>query len=378
MTGPKGGPGAASTASVLRINLDAVTDNYRLIRALLGKTMCAAVVKDDAYGLGIDHVAPALVDEGCRILFVATIDEGVRLRELLASDDIQIAVLNGLLTGTESAFEKHRLTPVLNDLDQIDRWRKFTIDIQTPLEAMLQVDTGMNRLGLTPHELDRLIELPNLLQDIRWRCVLSHLACADEFCHPMNSEQLRRFHDALARLPRIPASLANSGGVFLGPDYHFDLARPGIALYGGRPNDRHGCNLRQTVQLLGRILQIRDVHPGETIGYGATYGLSSPTRIATVAVGYGDGYPRTLGGKAHVWLGLNRLAVVGRVSMDLITVDVSAAPPAEARPGAFVEVLGDRFTPDDAAAAAGTISYEILTGLGARYQRDYVRAGARP
>lgn len=379
---PEGDPGASSAASLLRIDLAAVAENYRILKSALGETACAAAVKADAYGLGAAQVAPVLAAEGCSIFFVATIDEGIALRQRLAAKAITIAVLNGVLAGAEEAFLEHRLTPVVNDLGQIARWRAMCERTGTPLNAMLHVDTGMNRLGLPPGELDWLAQNPQAMLGPTWRGLISHLASADDPNNPSNGEQLAQFRIARSRLPQMPASLSNSGGVFLGPDYHFDLARPGIALYGGNPcagGSRTGDSLagqpnpmRQTVQLLGRILQIRDVEPGMAVGYGGAHRIAAKGRVATVAAGYADGYLRSSGGQTHVYLGQTRLPVIGRVSMDLITVDVTAVPQDAARPGGFVEILGEQFTPNDAAQAAGTISYEFLTGLGNRYHRHYV------
>jgi alanine racemase len=388
MTSPKQGfgdhhsddAGASSAASLLRINLGAVAENYQILKSRLSEIACAAVVKADAYGLGVAQVAPILAAEGCSTFFVATIDEGIALRRCLAPEAIEIAVLNGVLAGTEEAFHEHRLMPVVNDLGQIARWHAMCERTGIALQAMLHVDTGMNRLGLSPSELDWLAQNPQAMVRPTWRCLISHLASADDPDNPSNAEQLARFRIARSRLPRMPASLSNSGGVFLGPDYHFDLARPGIALYGGHPcggGFRAGPPnpMRQTVQVLGRILQIRDVEPGMAVGYGGDHRISGKGRVATVAAGYADGYLRSSGGQAHVYLGHTRLPVIGRVSMDLITVDVTSVSQGEARPGAFVEILGDQVTPDNAGQAAGTISYEFLTRLGNRYHRRYVHNG---
>jgi alanine racemase len=373
-------PGASSAASLLRINLSAVAENYRILKSALGETACAATVKADAYGLGAAQVAPVLAAEGCSTFFVATIDEGIALRRCLASEAIEIVVLNGVLAGTQEAFLEHHLMPVINDLGQIARWRAVCERTGIALQAMLHVDTGMNRLGLSPSELSWLAQHPQAMVGPTWRCLISHLANADNPEAPSNAEQLARFWSGRSRLPRMPSSLSNSGGVFLGLDYHFDLARPGIALYGGHPcgggsRARPPNPMRQTIQVLGRILQIRDVEPGMAVGYGGAHRICSKGRVATVAAGYADGYLRSSGGQAYVYLGLTRLPVIGRVSMDLITVDVTAVQQGEARPGAFVEILGDQLTLDDAAQGAGTISYEVLTGLGSRYHRRYVHNG---
>jgi alanine racemase len=365
-------PEASTAASLLHIDLDAVAKNYRILRSHLGGTQCAAAVKADAYGLGTAQVAPVLAAEGCSTFFVATIDEGMELRSILPSKEIVIAVLNGVLAGTENSFVEHRLIPVLNDPGQIDRWRSLTHRLSIPLEAMLHIDTGMNRLGLSPGDLDRVARNSEMLSGPTWRYLISHLASADAPNNPRNEEQLSRFEDARSRLPPMPASLSNSGGVFLGSRFHFDLARPGIALYGGNPTGTSSNPMHQTVRLLGRILQVRDVEPGMTVGYGGSYEVKAKGRVATIAAGYADGYLRSSGGEAHVYLGQVRLPLLGRVSMDLITVDVTGVQPRDAAPGNFVELLGDRVTPDEAADAAGSISYEILTGLGGRYHRRYI------
>lgn len=364
-------PGVSTAASLLHIDLEAVAENYRLLKSKLGATQCGAAMKADGYGLGAAEVAPVLVTQGCRVFFVATIEEGIRLRELLAAADIEIVVLGGILAGTEATFVEHLLTPVANDPGQIDRWRAHCGRLGKPLKAMLHVDTGMNRLGLSPTDLDRVARGPEVFEGAHWSHVISHLARADEPLNPANEEQLGKFESARARLPISGASFANSGAVFFGPRYHFDLARPGIAIYGGNPFDAEPNPMRQTVRLLGRILQVRDVTPGMTVGYGGTHEVTRPGRVATVAAGYADGYLRSGGGKAHVYLGQTRLPVIGRISMDVITVDVTSVSPEDAQPGRFMELLGPRVTPDDAGAAAGTISYEFLTSLGRRYHRVY-------
>ncbi len=364
-------PGASTAASLLHINLGAVAENYRFLKSRLGATRCGVAIKADAYGLGAAEVAPTLASEGCRTFFAATVDEGASLREVLPSSDIEIAVLGGILAGTEDSFVTHRLIPIVNDPGQIDLWRMHCRRVGRALDAMLHVDTGMNRLGLSPSDLDRVAAAPEVFDGANWRHVISHLACADEPENPANEAQLARFQTARARLPAMSASFANSGGIFLGPRFHFDLARPGVAIYGGNPLANAPNPMRPVVRLLGRILQIREVTPGMTVGYGGTHMVRSKGRIATVGAGYADGYLRSGSNQAHVYLGRNRLPVIGRVSMDAITVDVTSVPPDDARPGMFVELLGNQVTADDAGAAAGTISYEVLTSLGRRYHRVY-------
>jgi alanine racemase len=234
--------------------------------------------------------------------------------------------------------------------------------------AILHVDTGMARLGLDAREFAALVENP---PPIRWRAVMSHLACADDPDHPLNQRQRARFAAAAARLPGVPASLAASSGIFLGASYHFDLVRPGAALYGvnplpGRPNPLH-----RIVRLSAKIVQIRQIDSGESVGYGAAQIMPAPGRAAIVGVGYGDGWLRSLSHRGCGYLAGTRIPLLGRVSMDLVTFDVSAVPPELAHPGAVIELLGDNYGVDDAAADAGTIGYEILTALGPRYHRIY-------
>ncbi len=368
-------PAAEAALSRLTVDLGAVRRNYRRLLARLGGVACAGVVKADGYGLGADRVAPALWAEGCRVFFVATLDEAVRLRA--AVPDAVLCCLNGLLPGTEAVFAEYRIVPVLNALEQVVRWREFGAPMGRTLPAILHVDTGMNRLGLGADEWQRVQDAPEALDGVDWLYVISHLASADEPGDPSNARQLERFRQVRQRLPHgLKASFANSAGIFLGPDYHFDMARPGIALYGGRPNLLGPNPLECPIRIEGRILQVRTVPAGDAVGYGGRWKSRRESRIATVAAGYADGYLRSLSGVGTVALGGRSCPVVGRVSMDLITVNVTEVSPAEAQPGAFVEVLGPTVTPDAAADAAGTIGYELLTSLGRRYVRHYVESPA--
>jgi alanine racemase len=358
----------ARAGAVLEIDLAAIVANWqRLAAELKPGTQCAAVVKADAYGLGVARVAPRLAAAGCTLFFVATIDEGLALRRLLPS--VEIAVFDGLLAGTAREFRDARLIPVLNDLDQIALWRKS--EATRGLPAMIHIDTGMSRLGLSPPELRRLAEEADLLAGLTLRAIISHLACADEAAHPMNAQQLTLFRLTLADLPRAPASLAASSGIFLGTDYHFDLVRPGAALYGINPTPPQPNRMAQVIRLKGRIVQVRDVDSGITVGYGAAHRMERAGRIATVAVGYADGWLRSASHRGTAGIAGARVPIIGRISMDLITLDVTGIDPALARPGAFVDLIDERHGVDEIAATAGTIGYEILTSLGARYHRIY-------
>jgi alanine racemase len=348
----------------LTIDLGAIVRNYRRIVARAPASVVAAVVKADAYGLGAGPVTAALVAAGCEHFFVAHVSEVVAVREA-APAGTPIYVLNGLAAGAEAECAALGAIPVLNSLSQLAAWRG---------PAILQVDSGMQRLGLSPPEVERLVAAPELLGDIDLRYIMSHLACADEPGSPANAAQRDRFAEICGELPPAPRSLANSGGAFLGTDYHFDLLRPGIALYGGNPQP--GIVMEPVVSLTASIIQTRAVPAGTGIGYGLTASAREPRTIATIGVGYADGWPRRLGGRGSAFVGNARVPIVGRVSMDSMLVDVSDIADDARQPGAPVELLGPHQTIDDVAADAETISYEILTQLGTRYARDYAGGGA--
>lgn len=364
-----GSAAARSTGTALTIDLGAVTDNYKLLAARAPGAVCAAVVKADAYGLGARHVAPALAAAGCTVFFVAHLGEALDLRPLLPG--ATICVFNGFAPGAEGAFVEHDLVPVLNSLEAVENWSKAA-STSGRLPALLHADTGMSRLGLDETELGRIADDPVLLSglDISW--LMSHLAVADEPDHPLNELQRERFSAAHQRLPAMKASLANSSGIFLGSGFHFDLVRPGAALYGINPLPGRANPMQAAVGLQAPILQIREIDSPGSVGYGATHSVTKPTKIATIAVGYADGYLRSLSNRGRCFVGRHELPVIGRVSMDLITVDASALPAKLARPGTMIEVISKHHPVDAVAEDAGTIGYEILTGLGARYARNYI------
>ncbi len=354
--------------AVLTIDLDALAANWRTLADRVRPAECAAVVKANAYGIGAERAVPALAAAGCRRFFVAHAAEGIAARAVLP--DAEIYVLNGAPRGGERDLARHRLVPVLNGMADIDAWRAVAAD-HGGLPAVVHIDTGITRLGLGEADVVELAAEPDRLAGIVLSYCMSHLACADEPDHPLNRRQLDRFNRLRARLPATPASIANSSAIFLGPAYHFDLARPGIALYGGNPTPGRANPMAEVVRLQGRILQVHDVDSPMTVGYGATHKIGGPGRIATIPVGYADGYLRALGDKAHGFVGDTPLPVVGRVSMDLITLDVSALAPDRCGPGTLVDLIGGGARVDDVAAAGGTVSYELLTGLGNRYHRIY-------
>lgn len=365
---------AARASALLTIDLAAIQENYRRLCARLRGVPAAPVVKADAYGLGVAQVAPALARAGAESFFVAQIDEGIALRKTLSRDwpDAGIAVLVGPLPGAELDFLEHGLLPVLNSLEDIDRWRALAAREDRALQALLHLDSGMNRLGLTPGEVGALCDDPGRLHGIKPGCIMSHLACAEQADNPLNRQQRETFAAARARLPAMPASLANSSGIFLGSDYHFDLARPGAALYGINPTPGQPNPMAQVVRLQGKILQVRRIDAPQSVGYGATHRARAATRVATVGVGYADGYLRSLSNRGTAFIGGQRVAVIGRVSMDLITLDVTSLPEQATRPGTLVELIDPERGPDALAEEAGTIGYEILTALGRRYHRTYL------
>lgn len=362
----------ARAASVLEIDLGAVADNYRRLQTQAAPAACGAVVKADAYGLSAARVVPALWDAGCQTFFAVQLDEGIALRRILPA--AEIIVLNGPVAGAEPEFLAYSLVPTLNEPGQIARWAALDRPAGTPpARAWLHVDTGMNRLGLATDQLDLMAGAGGT---IAWAGVMSHLVSAEDPDDPLNEEQRNRFVAARARLPAVfahlPASLANSSGVFLGPDFHFDLVRPGAALYGLAPFTHSTNPMRQTLRLKSRILQVRSVDSGATVGYGATHRFDRPSRVAIVSAGYADGYQRAVGRQRQVRIGGTPAPVVGRVSMDLITVDVTDLPEAATPVGAWAELIGPDHTPDALGDALGTIGYELLTRLGSRYHRVYL------
>lgn len=371
---------AARAGGRLTIDLDALKANYRRLCDEIGPGVaCAAAVKADGYGLGIGRVGPSLADAGVRRFFVAHFDEALRLKDALAARTspetiaaCEIFVLNGLIAAPDREYLAEDVRPVLNSLGEVEAWHDAARREERPLPAALHVDTGMCRLGLPDSEFRTLVSEKERLQGVDLRLIMSHLACADMPEHPLNRQQLAAFGEVRAAFPEVPASFANSSGIFLGPDYHFDVARPGVALYGINPLPGQVNPMRQVVRLQGKILQLREIDASQSVGYGAAYQAAGPMRIATVAVGYADGYLRALSDRGHAWIGGRRIDVVGRVSMDLLALDVTAIPGDAAAPGTMVDLFDPEIGADSLATEAGTIGYEILTSLGQRYHRTYL------
>lgn len=365
---------AKGYAGTLRIDLGALIANYHAVGQRIGSARAGAVVKADAYGLGAHIVAPALAKTGCRHFFVALLCEAMALRPLLPGD-ADLFVLNGLMPGDEGECAAQGIIPVLNSLEQIVGWSREAERLGRTLPAAVQVDSGMSRLGLSPAELDRVAGEQAIMRGIDVRLVMSHLACADDPADPMNARQLARFAKVARCFPGALRSIDNSGGAFIDRPDHGDIARPGVVLYGAAAQ-RGMDGLSRVVTLESRIIQLRDVDAGDGVGYGMTHRFAAPARLATISAGYADGWPRSLSGRGQVFIGGQAAPIVGRVSMDSMTVDVTHVPDALLHRGAAVELIGPNQSLDAVAAQAGTISYEILTRLGNRYERRYIPAAA--
>ncbi|MGO4908176.1 alanine racemase [Pseudorhodobacter sp. W20_MBD10_FR17] len=347
--------------ATLSIDLDAIAANWRALDRLSGaSTQTGAVVKADGYGLGSGRVARALAHAGARRFFVACSEEGASVRQALGEGP-QISIFSGHMAGDTDMIHDLDLTPMLNSIDQITRHLE-----SLPGHSFgIQLDTGMNRLGMEQGEWEAVAAL---VLNAGPELIMSHLACADDPAHEMNAAQLAEFHAMTDGLD-VPRSLAATGGILLGPEYHFDLTRPGIGLYGGLPFE----TCAPTVALSLPVIQTRELAIGETVGYSCAWVAEAPSLIATVAGGYADGLLRTLGNRAVLWAGDVPCPVVGRVSMDAITVDISHLEQIPRK----LDILGPHQTIDDLAEAGDTIGYEILTGLGARYARRYIEGTGR-
>lgn len=359
------------TESVLTIDLDALAANYAVLRGLAAGAEAAPVVKADGYGLGAGPVARRLHAEGARTFFVARPAEGEALRATLGRErPADIYVLDGAVADTAGRLQAARLIPVLNTAGQIEAWAEQGRRGGSPLPCAVHVDTGMNRLGLRPEEAEALAADRARLSEVRVVHVMSHLSCAENEGSAMNKRQLGAFRQARALFPEARASLANSAGVMLGPDYRFDMVRPGIGLYGAGPRGRPDPRFRTVATYEAAIVQVRDVPPGESVGYGAGYRVERPMRVAVLAAGYADGALRSGSAGAYGVLDGARLPLLGRVSMDLIAVDATSA--RGAREGRLVQLLGAEAPVDEIATAAGTIAYELLTRLSPRAERRYI------
>jgi alanine racemase len=360
----------------LTIDLAAVQANYRTLAALVRPSVLAAVVKADAYGLGARAVASKLAEVGCREFFVAHLAEALDLKPTLPSA-ARIYVLNGLQPGAERACAWHGVIPVLNSIEQARRWADAATGGRLP--AALQIDTGMGRLGLSPDELRSLAASSEIMSRLQLELVMSHLACADEEHHPANLAQATAFEQLSALLPAAMRSLAASAGAFLGPRFHHQLVRSGVFLLGSAP-PWAAIRPLTVARLRARVIQVRSVGPGDGVGYGLTCVFNRAAQLATLGVGYADGWPRALGNRGFALVDGVRLPVVGRISMDSITIDITAlvARGDQLRLGDEVELLGDGLKLDEVAEAAGTVSHELLARLGRRFARQYLPSPPDP
>jgi alanine racemase len=362
---------------LITVDLDAIQSNWRALAALVAPAECGAVVKADAYGIGADRVIPALAAAGCRTFFIATPEEAISARRL--APDARIFALDGLLPGSASGFLAAGAIPVLSTVDEIRAWGAVAHERNERLQAALQVDTGLHRLGLSDPDVTTL-QGDGLLRDLDVVLIMSHLASADVPDDPKNAAQRTAFERLRARFPGTPSSLAASDGLMLGRAYHYDLVRPGYALYGGQASQAGPAPVVPVVGVQARVLQVRDVPAGETVGYSATWRAARPSRIAILAAGYADGLARALSAAsgepgATVLVAGQRAPLVGRVSMDLVTVDVTDVEGAIAR-GDLVTLIGPGLTIEAMGRAAGTIGYEVLTRLGPRFVRRYTGGSA--
>ena len=361
----------AATAAQLTVRLSSLAGNFREALRRSAPAAVAPVVKANAYGMGVAPVAHALVNAGADTFFVARLEEGIAVRQLLPRE--RIFVMDGIAAGAAPALLSHGLTPVLNSLPDAAEWSALARRERRDLDAAIHVDTGMNRSGLSHDDLSELVsDVRHSLAGINLVLVMSHLAQADEPDREMNWIQLARFRAALALLPSAPASLAASAGIELGRDYLFDVVRAGLGLYGGNPIASRINPYRTVAVLTGRVLQIRAIKAGDTVGYGATFLAPKDSVLATVAAGYADGLMRSIAQRGRAAIGGYYVPYAGRISMDLCALDVSNVPESTALRGAEVEFIGDTVTLEEVAEAAGTITHEILASLGPRVHRHYV------
>ena len=363
----------AGATGVLTVDLDAIVANWRKLEKTAVPAECAGVIKADAYGCGVDPVARALAAAGCKTFFVATLDEARAARAALPS--AAIYVLDGFFQNCGDAYAKSDARPVIGDLNELAEWDVFCRRSGWAGSAAIHIDTGMNRLGMSLTEAQGIIPRINA-GDHGITLVMSHLACAENLNHPLNARQLATFREIASLFTGVPASLSNSSGVYLGAPFQFDMVRPGAALYGVNPTPEADNPMQPVVDLKARVMRIRSVERGESVGYGAVWTARRPTRLAIVSAGYADGYFRAAGGgdgtrSAEVVVAGKRCPVAGRISMDLIAVDVTDLPNNAVRRGHMLTLIGEGITVDELAHHFGTIGYEVLTSLGPRYWRVY-------
>jgi alanine racemase len=377
------GPGPqldeAEAGGLLTIDLSALAGNWRLLAAEAAGAECSAVIKADAYGIGTEQATTALAAAGCRTFFVAHLCEAARVRSV--NQSVTLYVLNGLLPGTAARFAALDARPVLGSREELEEWGAFCRTAGRSLPAALHIDTGMNRLGLRPDAVAQIRTETELLDTFTLTLLMSHLVSAEIPNLAINARQIKAFTTIRPLFAEVPASLCNSSGIFLPEKPHFDLVRPGYALYGGNPRPGRDNPMTPVVRLEAKVIQLRTVPDAETVGYSGHWTAQGRRRIATVCLGYGDGYLRSASGTnlkpgGDVVIAGIRCPIAGRISMDLVTVDVTAVPEGAIKRGDLVTFIGDGITIDEVGARAGTIGYEFLTSLGHRYARRYKGAAS--
>ncbi|MEN3930608.1 alanine racemase [Microvirga sp. W0021] len=370
---------AAEAGGILTINLNALVANWLFLKSQAATAECAAVVKANAYGIGIEHAVPALLKAGCKTFFVALLSEAKRVRNI--TPDATIYVLNGLFADTETTYAAYNIRPVLGSIEELERWSLFCKHTGKKLPAALHIDTGMSRLGITPDDISTVAQSP-LLESFELSLLMSHFVSSEEPDNQLNQRQIDCFENCRQLFPGIPASLSNSSGILLANAPTYDLLRPGYALYGGNPTPGKPNPMQEVVTLKGRIVQIRTVPAGTSIGYNSRWITDGEMRLATISIGYADGYPRSTSGTKDKHLANKpagiavvsgeRCPFIGTVSMDLIIINITKIDPASVKVGDLVTLIGDGISVDDVGLSAGTNGYEVLTHLGKRYFRQYI------
>lgn len=357
-----------SSRCQLEISLSIISENYKALRAIYSGKSVGAAVKANAYGLGVKEVSLQLQQDGCSDFFVANIEEGIQLRQVLGQHG-NIHVLHGVFSNEEEVFHQHNLTPVLNHLGQIEIWSKYAKKLSKKLPAVFHLNIGMNRLGITEQELIQIDQ--ETVSSIDLKFVMGHLSSSEDKTNPINRQQLKEFNRLTSRFNNIPKSLCNSGGIFLGKEYHFDIARPGAAIYGINPTNE--IQIKNPVRIYAPIIQLSVIEEGQSVGYGASYTNKEQKKIRTaiIPIGYADGIFRNLSNNMSFYINSTPVPILGRVSMDLTIIDVSVLPENSLFIGQKVEIAGDNCTPDAIAQTSTTITNEFLTGLGGRFDRIY-------
>ena len=356
----------------LDIKLKFINKNYNIIQKKVGnKCIIGATVKADAYGLGANKVVPSLIKNGCKYFFVATTNEAIELRRI--NKNITIFILNGLITTDLNLIHKFNLIPIINNLTQLNKIEKFQKNKKIKLSIGLHFDTGMSRLGFDKNETIILINRKlSLIKMSKVVLVMSHLSCADDSKSKLNKKQLLKFKTIKSHFPESLHSLANSAGILLGKNYHFDMVRPGISLYGGHCKKNEKKIYHQVVSLKAKLIQVRNINKGDTIGYGATYKAKMNMKIGTLGFGYADGFNRLFSNNFQIKLKNKKIDIVGRVSMDLVTIDLTKIKISNSIMKQEFEIIGNKYSINVISKMINTIPYEILTNLGKRYQRRYI------